>query len=39
MESNNAINNILTCNGMNLELLIITEILKLNSLRRHDSVE
>jgi MPBQ/MSBQ methyltransferase len=32
MESNNAINNILTCNGMNLELLIVTEILKLNSL-------
>lgn len=32
MESNNDVNNILTCNGMNLELLIATEILKLNSL-------
>lgn len=32
MKSNNDINIILTCNGMNLELLIATEILKLNSL-------
>jgi len=32
MKSNNDINTILTCNGMNLELLIATDILKLNSL-------
>lgn len=32
MKSNNDINIILTCNSMNLELLFVTEVLKLNSL-------
>jgi len=32
MKNNDEINNILTCDGMNLELLFATEVLKLNSL-------